>query len=303
MHISQNRLLLAIALSGAILIVELVGGFAANSLALLSDAGHVLTDVVALSLSWFGVRQATRPATSRMTFGYHRAGILVAMFNAALIVLIAAVILYESYQRLQNPQDVHSLLMLSVAAVGLVANLIVVFWLRAAAQHSLNIRSAFFHAGGDALASVGVITGGALIFFTGWLWLDPVVSIIIAIIIVAAAWGIAQEAIRIMMEASPRHLDTEELVLAITRLPGVNNVHDLHVWSLTPQLHALSCHVQVDDSLLSQQNALLDQLQELLLKRYGICHTTIQLECHACENHALYCQIGPDPAHRDTETP
>ncbi len=297
--ISQNRLVLAIALSTATLVAELAVGFVANSLALLSDAGHVFTDVVALSLSWFAIRQASRPANSKMTFGYHRIGIVVAMVNAALIALMAAIILYESYQRLHAPQEVRGLLMLSMATVGLIANMVVVFWLRAQARHSLNIRSAFFHAGGDALASLGVITGGLIIYFTGRFWIDPVVSIIIAVIIVAAAWGIVREAIDIVVEASPRHLDMDELVQTITKMPGVHNVHDLHVWSLTPQLHALSCHVQVDDSLLSQQSTTLSMIQELLRERYNICHTTMQLECPGCENHALYCEIGSNAMPHD----
>lgn len=297
----QNRLLLAIGLSAAILVGELVGGFVSNSLALLSDAGHVFTDVIALSLSWFGVRQALRPATSRMTFGYHRVGILIALFNAALIALIAIIILYESYQRLRQPQEVQSLLMLGVAAAGLAANLVVVFWLRGVARHSLNIRSAFFHAGGDALASVGVIAGGLIIYFTGWFWVDPLVSVILALIIVAAAWGIVREAINVLVEGSPIHINVDDLVKTLKTLPGVLNVHDLHIWSLTPQLHALACHVQVNDSMLSQQGTLLGNLRELLNKRYNICHTTIQLECAACESQALYCQIGPGPAHGDSE--
>lgn len=300
--ISQNRLVLAIALSSAILVAELVAGFISNSLALLSDAGHVFTDVVALSLSWFGIRQASRPPDSKMTFGYHRVGILVALFNAALIAVIAVVILYESYQRLRDPQEVRSMLMFSVAAVGLAANLVVIFWLRGQARHSLNIRSAFLHAGGDALASVGVITGGLIIYFTDRFWLDPLISVIIALIIVAAAWGIVREAINIMVEASPRHLNMDELVQTISNVPGVQNVHDLHVWSLTPQLHALSCHLQVDDSLLSQQSTLLNRLQDLLLKRYNICHTTVQLECPGCESDALYCELGSGPTQRDQAT-
>jgi cobalt-zinc-cadmium efflux system protein len=301
--VAQNRLVLAIALSAIILVGELVVGFVANSLALLSDAGHVFTDVVALSLSLFGVRQATRPANSRMTFGYHRIGIVVALINAALIAFIAAVILWESYQRLRDPQEVRSLLMLGMAAVGLAANLVVVFWLRGHARHSLNIRSAFFHAGGDALASVGVITGGLIIYFTDWFWLDPVIGILIACIILVAAWGIAREAVAIIVEASPRHLDQDELVGTIRSLPGVHDVHDLHVWSLSSQLHALSCHVQVDDSLLSQRSTLLNTLRDLLQERYNICHTTIQLECPGCENHALYCEIGSGAPNPDRSKP
>ena len=291
---SKNRLATAIALSSAILVAELVAGFLANSLALLSDAAHVFTDVVALSLSWFGIRQASRAANSRMTFGYHRIGILVAMFNAGLIALIAVVILYESYQRFRDPQDVDAVLMFSIASVGLLANLIVVFWLRRQARHSLNIRSAFVHAGGDALASVGVIAGGLIIHFTGALWFDPLVSVVIALIILVAAYAIAREAVGVMIEASPRHLDMNDLVHTISNTPGVHNVHDLHVWSLTPQIHALSCHLVVADAAISQQSVLLNRLQDLLLRRYNICHTTVQLECPGCDNHALYCDIGPN---------
>ena len=291
---SKNRLATAIALSSAILVAELVAGFLANSLALLSDAAHVFTDVVALSLSWFGIRQASRAANSRMTFGYHRIGILVAMFNAALIALIAVVILYESYQRFRDPQDVDAVLMFSIASVGLLANLIVVFWLRRQARHSLNIRSAFVHAGGDALASVGVIAGGLIIHFTGALWFDPLVSVVIAVIILVAAYAIGREAVNVMIEASPKHLDMNDLVHTISNTPGVHNVHDLHVWSLTPQIHALSCHLVVADAAISQQSVLLNRLHDLLLRRYNICHTTVQLECPGCDNHALYCDIGPN---------
>jgi len=146
---------------------------------------------------------------------------------------------------------------------------------------------------------VGVITGSLIIYFTDWFWLDPIVSLIIALIIMAAAWRIAREAIDTIVEASPQHLNMDELVQTITSLPGVRNVHDLHVWSLTPQLHAMSCHVQVDDSLLSQQSTLLNKLQELLFRRYNMCHTTIQLECPGCEIDALYCQIGPNPTNHN----
>ena len=301
--VSQNRIVLAIALSAAILVGELAVGLIANSLALLSDAGHVFTDVVALSLSWFGIRQAGRPADSKMTFGYHRIGIVVALVNAALIALIGIVILHQSYERLRHPQEVESILMFSMAAVGLLVNLVVVFWLRGQARHSLNIRSAFFHAGGDALASVGVITGGLIIYFTDWFWLDPVISIMIALVIVAAAWRIAREAVGVVLEASPTHLATDELVETVSSLPGVRNIHDLHVWSLTPQLHALSCHVEVDDTLLSQQAALLNRIQRLLLERYNICHATIQLECPGCDSDALYCEIGPGGTHQDQASP
>lgn len=299
--VSGKRLIMAVALSATILVAELVGGFIANSLALISDSGHVFTDVIALSLSWFGVAQATRPASSRMTFGYHRVGILVALFNSTLIFLIALVIIYEAYQRLQSPEEVSSLLMFAVAFVGLLANVIVLFWLRGEASHSLNIRSALLHAGGDALASVGVIAGGIIIYFTSWFWVDPIISIVIAVIIVVAGWSIAWEAISVMIESTPRGLNVDELVGSIKAMQGVQDVHDLHIWSLTPELHALSCHVRVDDAMLSEQGGLLGQMQEFLQHKYNICHTTIQLECSGCEGHGLYCQLRPVAPHEEEE--
>ncbi len=297
-RISPRRLVLAIIISAGIMVAELIAGLIANSLALLSDAGHAFTDVLALSLSWYGIRQASRPADARMTYGYHRIGIMVALINAALIALIAIVILYEAYHRLRDPREVDSLIMFATASAGLLANMVVIFWLRAQARHSLNIRSAFFHAAGDALASVGVITGGLIIFFTDAFWLDPVISLIIVVIILAAAWHIAREAIDVMLEATPKHLDLDELVKTILNLSRAQNVHDLHVWSLTPQLHALSCHLLVDDALLSQHSQVLMDLQDNLMKRYNICHMTVQLECAGCEPHALYCELGYPPQPR-----
>ena len=299
--LSQNRLMLAVALSATILVAELVGGFIANSLALISDSGHVFTDVIALSLSWFGLAQAARPASSKMTFGYHRIGILVALVNSMLIFVIALVIIFEAVQRLQNPEEVQSLVMFGIAFVGLIANVIVLLWLRGEASHSLNIRSALLHAGGDALASVGVIAGGAIIYFTNWLWVDPIVSIVIALIIAIAGLGIAWEAINVIMESTPKNLNVDEMVKAVTSVPGVQEMHDLPVWSLTPELLALSCHLRVDDSLLSEKGLLLAQVQEILQERYNICHSTIQLECSGCEGHGLFCQLRPAPAHEHEE--
>lgn len=290
--ISPNRLLIAVLASVAIMIAELVAGFAANSLALLSDAGHMFTDILALSLSWYGLRQASRPATARMTYGYHRVGIVVALVNAALIALIALIIIYESYQRFRDPQEVNSVVMFAVATLGLAANVGVVLWLRTQARRSLNIRSAFMHAAGDALASVGVIVGGLAIYFTDAFWLDPLISVIIVIIILGAAWQIAREALNIVLESAPRDLDVDKMITAMKQVTGANNVHDLHVWSLTPELRALSCHMEVDDTMISQSAELLRTVQDILMDRFGICHVTIQLECTGCETHPLYCRLG-----------
>lgn len=286
----ENRLKLAVILSATILVAEVVGALLSNSLALLSDAGHVFTDVLALSLSWFGVRQAARPATSRMTFGYHRVGILIALINAVSVVAIAGYIFHEALARLREPPQVNSLLMFGVALVGLVANLIVVFWLVQAQRQSLNVRSAFLHAWGDALASVGVLVSGIVIFFTGWFWVDPVASIFIGLVIAVSAWGIIREAVSIFLEAAPGHLNVQEMVKAVQGVPGVKDVHDLHVWTVAPRLHALSCHVLIEDQSLSEGANILEKVKGVLEERFHIGHATVQLECDDCGG-SLYCSL------------
>lgn len=286
-----RKLRIALVLTGAILVGEVGGGLLANSLALLSDAGHVFTDLVALSLVWFALRQEEKPAGGRMTFGYHRVGVAVAAINAGLILLMAAAILFEAYQRLQSPQVVQGWVMLGVAPVGLMANLFVAYWLRADAAGSITVRSAFWHAWGDALASMGVIGGGIVILVTGRYWVDPAVSMVVAGIIVVAAWRIIREAMDIFLEAAPTHVDLAAMARAMLRVEGVRNVHDLHAWTVSPRLHALSCHVLVDDVPLSQAEDIRHGLEDLLARHFDIEHSTIQMECVACADHPLsvYC--------------
>ncbi len=200
-----SKLRFGIMLSGFILVAEVAGGLLSNSLALLSDAGHVFADVIALSLSWYGVRQAERPSSAHMTFGYHRVGVIIAIVNTIGIFAIAAVIFYEAYRRLQRPPEVNSLLMLSVAIVGLGVNLLVAFWLRREQRGNINVRSAFWHALGDALASIGVIIGGVIMLLTGWFWLDPAISVLIGFIIVLAAWRILKEGLSVLLSEQNIH--------------------------------------------------------------------------------------------------
>ena len=296
-----TKLKFGIALTGFILAVELVGGLLSNSLALLSDAGHVFTDVIALSLSWYGVRQAERPSSSRMTFGYHRVGVMVAVVNAVSIFAIAVVIVYEAYRRLQDPPEINSLLMLLVAVVGLGVNAFVVFWLRREQRANINVRSAFWHALGDALASVGVIVGGAIILITGWHWVDPVISILISLIIVTAAWRILREGLRVLLEATPRHVDVADLVKALNGTPGVKDVHDVHVWSITPELHAMSCHVLIDDVNVSQSAGIRERIEDVLKHQFDIKHTTLQMECEQCDDNDVFCKLTFRSGEHDDE--
>jgi cobalt-zinc-cadmium efflux system protein len=300
----DHKLKIAILVTALVLAVELIGGYLANSLALLSDAGHVFTDVLALLLSWFGVRQAQRPASHRMTYGYHRIGILVALINAISLVAIAGIIFYEAYQRFLAPEQVTGSLMLGVAMGGLIANLAIIFVLHSEEHRNLNVRSAFLHVAGDALASVGVIIGGLVILFTGVFWIDPLLSVLIGLIIGYGSWGVIREGVSIFLEASPEHVDVEEMVSVMRDVPGVEDIHDLHVWTIAPGIHSLSAHVTIDDVRLSESTAILNQLNNILCARFDIGHTAIQFECAGCTPHGLYCRLAPNgagPNHDDRE--
>lgn len=287
-----NKLILALAVTAIILVAEVVGGLLANSLALLSDAGHVLTDLLALALSWYGVRQSGRPAHGGMTFGYLRVGILIAAVNAVSVIAIAGYIFYEAFQRLQAPQPVAGQLMMVVAAAGLLVNLGVMALLWSERKENLNIRSAFLHVAGDALSSVGVIIGGAVILLTGYFPIDPALSILIGLILIFGAWGIIKESLGIFLGATPGFVDMGQMVQAILQVPGVRGVHDLHVWTVSPQLHALSCHITLDEAFLSQRATLLERLNDMLLHRFDIEHSTVQFDCVNCDPNELYCGLA-----------
>ena len=288
---TSARLRFALVLTLAILGVEVAGGFLSNSLALLSDAGHVFTDAIALGLAWFAARQAERPATGTKTYGFHRAGILAALANAVSLVLIALFILWEAYRRLREPEPVQSELMLGVAFVGLLANLFVARYLQGNEGENLNVRSAMMHVLGDALASGAVIVGGVLIALTGWFFVDPLLSVLIALIIAAGSWRIMQETVNILMEGVPKGLQLETLLADLRQIPGVRDVHDVHVWSLASGLHALSGHVIVGDQVLSESDLILRHINEVLSCKYGINHTTLQFEHCEC---GLICTLFDD---------
>ncbi len=284
-----SKLKFSIIVTGSILVMEVVGGFLSNSLALLSDAGHVFADVVALLLSWYGVRQAERSSSSHMTFGYHRVGVIVAIVNATSIFAIAGVILYEAYIRFQQLTEVNSLLMLSVALVGLGANAFVAFWLRGEQRSNLNIRSAFWHAVGDALASIGVIIGGFIMLATRWFWVDPIVSVLISFIIILAAWSIFREGFRVLLEATPRDVDIMEMINVLKRMPAVKDVHDVHVWSISPEIRAMSCHVLIEDLSTSQAADIRKKIEDIVQHQFRIKHTTLQMECQQCDPNDVFC--------------
>jgi cobalt-zinc-cadmium efflux system protein len=299
-----NKLRISLILSITILAAELVGGLVSNSLALLSDAGHVFADVVAISLSWYGVRQSLKPSNSRMTFGYHRIGVIVAIVNAFVIFAIAAVILFEAYHRFQQPPEVNSRLMMIIAVVGLAANVFVTLWLRREQQRNINIRSVFWHSLGDALASLGVIVGGLIITLSGKFWVDPLVSVLISLIILFAAWSILRDGVKVILEATPSHLDVLEMVETLRKVPGVKDVHDIHVWSISPELHAMNGHILVEDVLTSRAEEIRGRVEKLIHERYGIMHTTLQTECQNCQSSETFCNLAetaPGPGEKSAK--
>ena len=293
--LARNSLRLAFFLTLIILIVELVGGLLANSLALLSDAGHVVTDIFALGLAWFATIQAEKPANARKTFGYHRVGILAAMVNAVTLIVIAFAILLEAIQRFQHPEPVQPLIMFLAAGIGIVLNLYIGFGLMQEANN-LNVRAAMLHVFGDVGASVGVIVAGIIILLTGWTFVDPLLSVGIAVLIAVGAWRILRETTDILMEAVPRGLSMQNLVKDMRSVEGVQDVHDLHVWSITSNMYALSCHALISDLPTSDSSAILKSLNTLLSEKYHIGHATIQFECDPhqgtyCAVNGLYCHL------------
>lgn len=293
-----HKLKVALFLTVMILVVELAGGLLSHSLALLSDAGHVFTDIFALGLAWFATIQAERPADSSNTYGYHRIGILAALLNAVSLIVIVGAIAYEAMRRFQHQETVTPWLMFLSAAVGIAVNLYIGFGLRQEGEDNLNVRAAMLHVFGDVGASIAVIIGGFIILLTGWYPADPVISLVIALLIAWGAWSILRETVDILMESTPRDLNVAQMVRDIVREPGVNDVHDLHVWAIAGGMNALSAHVQVGDRPLSECDPLLTRLNRLLESKYRIDHSTIQLECEGCASTHLYCNQGSNGENR-----
>lgn len=295
---TERRLMLAVVLTTAVLLAEAGGGLLANSLSLLADAGHVLTDIFALGMSWFAVRQARRPADAERTFGYHRVGIVSALLNAAALIPISGFLIYEAVARLFTPQHIESGIMLVIAGVGLVVNLGIGLTLHGAGHGNLNVQSAFLHVAGDAAASLGVLVGALIIAATGWTPIDPLLSILISVLIAASGWRLMRNTVRILLESVPAEIRTEEVVAAMRAVPGVQDVHDLHIWQIASGIYALSCHVLVNDQMLSQGSSIITTLNTLLAERFHIGHTTIQPECLGCDPNTLYCALTTTlPAH------
>lgn len=273
-------------------IVEVVAALQAHSLALLSDAGHNFTDALALLLSWYALWIARKPASSTRTYGYHRVGILTALFNAVLLLVIAALIFQEAYQLFVHPpQHIQSTLMIVVAAVAVLLNGGIALGLRGAAAHNVNMRGAFLHMLGDALSAAGVIVAGIVIRSTGWVYADPLVSVLIGLFIVTSSWGIIVETVNILLEGTPRGLDVGAMAQAMSAIPGVADIHDLHVWAIADGMNALSCHLRIDDEAVSHAAEIVQEVKRLLAD-YHVQHSTIETECGGCDFNELYCRMA-----------
>ena len=275
------------------MIAEIIGGILSNSLALLSDAGHMFTDTLALALSFFAMKFAEMPATEKKTFGFYRLEILAALLNGVTLVLISLYIIYEAYQRILNPQPVAGTLMLVVAVIGLAANIIGALFLMKHHETNLNIRGAFLHIIGDAVSSVGVIIGGVIILYTGWFLIDPILSILIALGIIAGAVGLVSESVSVLLESAPSHINIATVAEEIAKIDGVREAYHVHVWTITSGVYALSAHVIIDDQPVSGSRVLLDAIRQRLTERFKIMHSTIQLECERCDESGS-CSLPAD---------
>ncbi len=275
--------------------VEVVAGIQAHSLALLSDAGHNFTDALALFLSWFGFYLQSKPADEIKTYGYHRGGVLAAFVNALTLVALSGWILVEGIARLQHPEPVREGVMLGVAALGLLLNGGIMLSLRTASRNDINVRSAFVHMLGDAVGSIAIMGGAVAIRYTGWQRVDPILSILIAVMIVWTAWDIIRESLNILLEGLPRGIHLGNVSASMKSLDGVLDVHDLHIWSLGSSTHALSCHVLIEDVPPSASDCILQRLNGMLAEQYRIFHTTVQFEHVGCAISASGCAI-PVPA-------
>ena len=275
-HAPAGKMKIAFFLTLVILIVEVVGGLLSHSLALLADAGHVLTDIAAIALSWFAIKQAEKPSNHKMTYGYHRAGILAAFINGITLILITIWILWEAYGRFQRPEQVTPTWMFVSAGIGLLMNLNLGLGMRK--EEDINVKSAVLHMRGGAAASAGVILGGVIIMTTGWYVVDPILSVLIALLIASGAWRIVKQTVGVLMEGTPKEIDLSKVIHEIKAVSGVREVHDVHVWSITSGKNALSCHVVLDgDISIRDSQQILEDLEHRMVQ-FGIGHVTVQTE-------------------------
>jgi len=274
-EVPGSRLRWVLAITAAFMVAEVLGGLVSGSLALLADAGHMLTDAGSLGLSLFAIRMARRPASSEKTYGYVRLEILAALVNGAALLVISGFIVVEAWHRIRDPVAVNGGIMLAVAVVGLGVNVAGALLLHGHAHDNLNVRGAYLHVLGDLLGSLGAIAAGLVILLTGWTPADPIISVLIALLILYSAWNLVREATDVLLEAAPPHIDVEDVVRELRSVEGLDHIHDVHVWTLTSGFVALSAHGVIDDP--ADHTRVLDEVQSRMKAR-GIEHVTFQLE-------------------------
>ena len=289
-HRLQGKFRFAVLLTIFVLGIEIVGGILSNSLALLSDAAHVFSDSLSLIMSWLAIYLSTRPATSSRTYGYHRTEVFAAFINGVSLIAISGWIFYEAVHRFMEPEPVKSKEMLVVAIIGFIANMVIVWLFHGEGHKSLNVRSAVLHVIGDALASVGVIVGGVVMYWTGWFIVDPILSGGIGIIILIGSFRVTKEAVHILLEASPKHADAHKVAACINAIDSVKDVHDMHIWSLCSNYLALSTHVSIVEDASRSSHELRQEINDKLQTQFSIFHTTIQIEQVGCPHEgSLLC--------------
>ena len=287
-----GRLRFAVILTFLILVLEFAGGILTNSLALLSDAGHIFGDVFALSLSWVALLISGLPANDRKTYGYHRAEVLAALVNGAMLFIICGFIFYEAVRRMASPEKVLSFQMLFIAGAGFGVNLLVAAKLKEASRDNLNVKSAFLHVLGDMWASLGVIVGAILMTFTRFYLVDPIVSLLVGGIIFRGAYRVSKEALNILLEGVPETVSLDEIDALLRRIEGVSGVHDLHIWTISSAHLALSAHLVVEEQSTHSTAKILSQIKDVLSANYAVTHMTIQFECKCCAGGQPECIVA-----------
>jgi len=287
----RSRLYLALALNAAIIVAEFIGGWILDSIGLMSDAGHNLVDQGALFLALYAHLLTARPATEARTFGYHRAGIIAAFLNSFVLLITALGITLVGFKRILQPIPVDGGWVMAIAALSFAANLIIALLLQHGAKDDLNIRSAFWHMLGDAWASLGVVISGGAILFTGWTIFDPLISLLVVVAIAKGAWPLFKESLEVLLESTPPKISASHVAATIETIPGVKNVHDLHIWAVEPRLIMMTCHILVDGDDSALTNDLLHAIRAQVSADFGIKHMTIQMETTCCHPGEIHCDL------------
>jgi cobalt-zinc-cadmium efflux system protein len=279
----------AMALTLTFVVAEGIAGWIGHSLALLSDAGHNLADAAALGLSWYALLMAHKPSHHGMTFGYHRVGVVAALLNAASLAVISLWIVWEAVARLRSPEPANSGVMIGVALAAIVLNVVISLKLREGSRHDMNVRSAYIHMVGDAVSAFGVVVAGIIVAATHTVTADPVVSLLIAAFIFRSSYGVLRESATVLLEGTPPGTDMPGVIKAIEDVPGVLDVHDLHVWMVGPGVVACSCHIVVAEQSIREGQQVMRAVVHDIERRFHITHTTVQVEVEGCEPDDLYC--------------